>query len=83
MNYTMLAWQLESGQFWRLLTSQCAWQDSTSLFLGSMLLYNVATAIERAFGSLKFAVSRCETPKALPETFPRASCSSAWHFPQC
>lgn len=41
-------------QYWRLLTNQLAFTDSSELFLCQLLLYNVAVGIERTFGSLKY-----------------------------
>jgi len=41
-------------QYWRLLTHHLAFSNSSELFLGEILLYNVAVNTERMFGSLKF-----------------------------
>ncbi|KAF8607846.1 hypothetical protein BDV93DRAFT_487766 [Ceratobasidium sp. AG-I] len=41
-------------QYWRLLTNQLAFTNSSELFLCQILLYNVAVGIERTFGSLKY-----------------------------
>lgn len=62
-----------TGQYWRLLTNQLAFTNSSELFLCQILLYNVAVGIERTFGSLKYFVSQfpltCAlTPKVLNAT---------------
>ncbi|KAI8381126.1 uncharacterized protein BYT42DRAFT_565351 [Radiomyces spectabilis] len=41
-------------QFWRLLTSHCAFANSGDVFFGSLLLY-VMRVIERLYGSSKYA----------------------------
>ncbi|KAF8914328.1 hypothetical protein CPB84DRAFT_1758985 [Gymnopilus junonius] len=42
-------------QYWRLITHHLAFTNSSDLFLGELILYNVGIRIERQFGSLKFA----------------------------
>ncbi|KAF9478667.1 hypothetical protein BDN70DRAFT_31121 [Pholiota conissans] len=42
-------------QYWRLLTHHLAFSNSSDLFIGVLLFYNVAIHIERRFGSVKFA----------------------------
>ncbi|TFK25984.1 hypothetical protein FA15DRAFT_616764 [Coprinopsis marcescibilis] len=42
-------------QYWRLLTHNLAFVNSSDLFLGILILANVGVQIERQFGSLKFA----------------------------
>ncbi|KAG9018830.1 hypothetical protein FRB90_009117 [Tulasnella sp. 427] len=41
-------------QYWRLLTSQLIFGNSSELLLAETLLYNIAINIERRFGSRKF-----------------------------
>lgn len=41
-------------QYWRLLTNQLAFTNSSELLLCQMLLYNVGVGIERMFGSHKY-----------------------------
>ncbi|KAF8760235.1 Rhomboid family [Rhizoctonia solani] len=41
-------------QYWRLLTNQLAFTNSSELLLGQIILYNVAIGIERTFGSHKY-----------------------------
>ncbi|QRW15854.1 CUE domain protein [Rhizoctonia solani] len=41
-------------QYWRLLTNQLAFTNSSELLLGQIILYNVAVGIERTFGSHKY-----------------------------
>lgn len=41
-------------QYWRLLTSQLIFGNSSELLLAETLLYNVAVGVERRFGSRKF-----------------------------
>ncbi|CAE6404828.1 unnamed protein product [Rhizoctonia solani] len=41
-------------QYWRLLTNQLAFTNSSELLLGQIVLYNVAVGIERTFGSHKY-----------------------------
>lgn len=43
-------------QWWRLITSQLAFTNSSDLFLAELVLYNVSVTLERVFGSSKFAV---------------------------
>ncbi|WWC61273.1 uncharacterized protein I303_103854 [Kwoniella dejecticola CBS 10117] len=42
-------------QFWRIAVHPLAFANSTELLMGEILLYNVGVAIERAFGSRKYA----------------------------
>ncbi|KJA29654.1 hypothetical protein HYPSUDRAFT_31612 [Hypholoma sublateritium FD-334 SS-4] len=42
-------------QYWRLITHHLAFSNSSDLFLGELLLYNVGVHVERRFGSVKFA----------------------------
>ncbi|KAG8921357.1 hypothetical protein FRC01_000294 [Tulasnella sp. 417] len=41
-------------QYWRLLTSQLIFGNSSELLLAETLMYNVAVGVERRFGSRKF-----------------------------
>ncbi|QRV72587.1 rhomboid family protein [Ceratobasidium sp. AG-Ba] len=41
-------------QYWRLITNQLAFTNSSELFLSQLLFYSVAVGIERTFGSLKY-----------------------------
>ncbi|CAE7214099.1 unnamed protein product [Rhizoctonia solani] len=41
-------------QYWRLLTNQLAFINSSELLLGQIMFYNVAVGIERTFGSHKY-----------------------------
>ncbi|KDN48078.1 hypothetical protein RSAG8_03094, partial [Rhizoctonia solani AG-8 WAC10335] len=41
-------------QYWRLLTNQLAFTNSSELLLGQIILYNVGVGIERTFGSHKY-----------------------------
>ncbi|PWN48841.1 hypothetical protein IE53DRAFT_388958 [Violaceomyces palustris] len=41
-------------QYWRLLTCQLAYSNSSELFLSTLLLYNASRSLERTFGSRKF-----------------------------
>jgi hypothetical protein len=47
---------LKDFQYWRLITHQLAFVNSSDLFLAELILYNVAVHIERRFGSIKYAV---------------------------
>ncbi|WWD01561.1 hypothetical protein V866_008506 [Kwoniella sp. B9012] len=42
-------------QFWRIAIHPFAFANSTELLIGEILFYNVGVAIERAFGSRKYA----------------------------
>lgn len=42
-------------QYWRLFVHHLAFSNSSDLFLGVVILYNVGVQIERQFGSVKFA----------------------------
>ncbi|KIM21968.1 hypothetical protein M408DRAFT_333168 [Serendipita vermifera MAFF 305830] len=41
-------------QFWRLLSYQLAFPNSSNLFITQIILYNASIALERIFGSRKF-----------------------------
>ncbi|KAJ1308441.1 hypothetical protein OPQ81_004146 [Rhizoctonia solani] len=41
-------------QYWRLITNQLAFTNSSELLIGQIVLYNVAVGIERTFGSHKY-----------------------------
>ncbi|KDQ08269.1 hypothetical protein BOTBODRAFT_191890 [Botryobasidium botryosum FD-172 SS1] len=41
-------------QYWRLLVHHFTFSNSSELFIGEILLYNIAVNTERMFGSLKF-----------------------------
>jgi membrane associated rhomboid family serine protease len=42
-------------QYWRLISHQLAFSNSTDFFLAGLLCYNVGRHIERQFGSVKYA----------------------------
>ena len=45
------------AQYWRLFAHHAACASSSDLLLTELLLYNASVHIERAFGSVKYAVS--------------------------
>lgn len=44
-------------QYWRLFVHHLACASSSDLFVVELLLYNAAVHIERAFGTVKYAVN--------------------------
>ncbi|KAF4619612.1 hypothetical protein D9613_004924 [Agrocybe pediades] len=42
-------------QYWRLISHNLAFSNSSDVFLASLILYNVGVPIERQFGSIKYA----------------------------
>lgn len=46
-------------QYWRLLVHNVACASASDLLLAELLLYNAAILIERAFGTVKYAVFIC------------------------
>lgn len=48
--------EADGPQYWRLFLHHVACASSADLLLTELLLYNAAVHIERAFGSIKYAV---------------------------
>ncbi|KAF9057827.1 hypothetical protein BJ165DRAFT_1521171 [Panaeolus papilionaceus] len=42
-------------QYWRLITHHLAFSNSSDLFIGALVFYNVGIHVERQFGTVKFA----------------------------